>query len=607
MTIRYKLLLLLVLTAAIPSAMTGVLAYRGAEVALENAVTEQHVRTALAEAEFTANYFRSQGQLLSSALLHTEPSRLTPAETQEYLTHLYLRGDRIRLVGLFDAQGEMSASVFVDDPERFARRGPQYRQHDAVSLQEVEDFQRRARELLTRAPRDRPYLFSEPYRTVTRQRPAVLVAGLGPSAQGPSLVVELSLEELSRHIAAGGREGDRIFLLDREGRLLLDGEPEHERRREAPAAWWPQQPGARQAGSVRFQEDGRVWLAAFSPVPELGWMAVVSRPREAALAPLNSLLGAASGVLALAVLGVLALAPLLARALARPIAQLAEGAKQLAQGNLGHRLSLRRDDELGELARGFNEMAQQLQATQAQLIFADRLATMGRTVAGVAHEINNPLSYVLGNLSYLQEELSRPREALPEKERQALREAAREAGEGAERVRFITQDLKMLSRAEETTAGPVQLGAVVRSSVRMAAHELRNRARVVEDCDGVPPVQGSAARLGQVFLNLIINAAHAITPGRVEANEIRVMAWLSEPDRVTVEVSDTGCGIPPENLERIFDLFFTTKPVGEGTGIGLAMCRDIVTSLGGSITVESQVGRGTTFHVTLPTAPSTSP
>jgi signal transduction histidine kinase len=607
MTIRHKLLLLLVLTAVIPAAVTGVLAYRGAEVALEHAVTEQHVRTALAEAEFTASYVRSLGQGLSGALVHTEPSRLTPSETQEYLTRLYLRSDRIRLVGLFDAQGQMSASVFVDDAERFARQGPQYRQHDVISPQEAEDFQRRARELLTRAPRDRPYLFSEPYLTVTRQRPTLLVAGLAPSAQGASLVAELSLEELSRRIAAGGREGDRILLLDRAGRLLLDGEPEHERRREDYSARLPQVLGARQAGSARFQEDGRVWLAAFNPVPELGWMAVVSRPREAALAPLNSLLRAASGVIALAVLGVLAVAPLLARALARPIAELAAGARQLAQGNLGHRLSLRRDDELGDMARGFNEMAQQLQATQAQLILADRLATMGRTAAGVAHEINNPLAYVLSNLTYLQEELRRPREALPEQERQDLLEAATEAWTGAERVRFITQDLKMLSRAEETTAGPVQLSAVVRSSVRMAAHELKNRARVVEDCDGVPPVQGNAARLGQVFLNLIINAAHAITPGRAEANEIRVTARLSEPDRVKVDVSDTGCGITPENLERIFDLFFTTKPVGEGTGIGLAMCRNIVTSLGGSITVESQIGRGTTFHITLPVSPSTSP
>jgi signal transduction histidine kinase len=136
----------------------------------------------------------------------------------------------------------------------------------------------------------------------------------------------------------------------------------------------------------------------------------------------------------------------------------------------------------------------------------------------------------------------------------------------------------------------------------MAAHELRHRARFVEDCAGVPPVRGNAARLGQVLLNLIINAAHAIEPGRVEQNEIRVAARERSPGKVTLEVSDTGCGIPPENLSRIFEPFFTTKEVGVGTGLGLWVCQGIVTSLGGELTVESTPGRGTTFHITLPVA-----
>ena len=128
---------------------------------------------------------------------------------------------------------------------------------------------------------------------------------------------------------------------------------------------------------------------------------------------------------------------------------------------------------------------------------------------------------------------------------------------------------------------------------------------MVEDCADIPPVQGNAARLGQVFLNLIINAAQAIAPGRAEENEIRVTARLGELGRVTVDVSDTGSGIAPEVLERIFEPFFTTKPVGEGTGLGLAVCRSVVTSMGGDITVESQMGRGTTFRITLPAFSST--
>ncbi len=247
------------------------------------------------------------------------------------------------------------------------------------------------------------------------------------------------------------------------------------------------------------------------------------------------------------------------------------------------------------------ESLRQLEATQAQLLFADRLATVGRLAAGVGHEINNPLSYILTNLHYLQRGLQQEDAAsLPELGE--LLGAASDACDGVERVRLIVQDLKMLSRPDDVALGPVELGSVVRGATRLAAQELRDRARLVEDCQGVPAVWGNGPRLGQVVLNLLINAGHAITPGRVAENEVRVVALASGSESVTLEVRDTGCGIPPENLERIFEPFFTTKPVGMGTGLGLSVCRNLVNSMGGTLQVESEVGRGTTFRITLPTA-----
>jgi signal transduction histidine kinase len=182
--------------------------------------------------------------------------------------------------------------------------------------------------------------------------------------------------------------------------------------------------------------------------------------------------------------------------------------------------------------------------------------------------------------------------------------AIAEAKEGAERVRLIVQDLKTLSRPDDAATGTADLSEVVRSAANIASHEIRRRARLVEECQDLPLVRGNAARLGQVFLNLIINAAHAIPEGRVEDNEIRVVARRETPERITVEVRDTGCGIPPENLERIFDPFFTTKPSGQGTGLGLSLCHNIITAMGGTITVESKVAKGTTFRMTLPVARS---
>ena len=314
----------------------------------------------------------------------------------------------------------------------------------------------------------------------------------------------------------------------------------------------------------------------------------------------GKLLAIAAPMAALSVLLGLALTILVP--MNRRLQELLVAATRIGHGDFQTALPEKGRDELGTVAKAFNQMAQELRASQSRLMHSDRLASLGRTVASVGHEINNPLVYVISNLAYVHGELSHAHAQLPEKERHALLEALDEAREGAERVRFIAQDLKTLARADDESSGPVSVAAVVRNVARMASHELNGRARLVEDCAGVPPVRSNATRLGQVFLNLIVNGAQAIAPGHPERNEIRITARLASQGRVTVDVSDTGCGIPPENLERIFDPFFTTKPVGEGTGLGLAVCLSIVRSLGGTITVDSTLGKGTTFHVTLPAA-----
>ncbi|HYO53115.1 sensor histidine kinase [Archangium sp.] len=337
---------------------------------------------------------------------------------------------------------------------------------------------------------------------------------------------------------------------------------------------------------------------------------------------------------------VLTLAATLLIALQRSSRELLQGAARIGRGDFTTELPVTGQDEYSALARAFNRMAAELRDTiqekerlakaeaeaseremrryntlleetvrqrtaeleeaNAQLLFADRLVTVGQLAAGVGHEINNPLAFILGNLGYVREELARMQEEPSPTEREDLLEALAEAQEGAERVRLLMQDLKMLSRADDAVRGPVDMGAVLRSASKMAAHEIRQRARLVMQSDGVPLAHGNAARLCQVFLNLLINAAHAITPGQVERNEIRLVARRGPGSRVIVEVSDTGCGIPSENLERIFRPFFTTKPVGVGSGLGLSVCQRIITMHGGDITVESQPGRGTTFRVSLP-------
>ncbi len=234
---------------------------------------------------------------------------------------------------------------------------------------------------------------------------------------------------------------------------------------------------------------------------------------------------------------------------------------------------------------------------QQRLVTADRLASIGMVAAGVAHEINNPLAYVLGNIEIVIRDLlplgGRVEEAL-----QSLDVAV----EGVARIRAIVRDLLLLARAEEHPAGPVDVRAILDSALALAGSTIAGRARVVRDDAPVPLVEADAARLGQVFLNLIANALESMSDERPDGHELRIRAAPGAGNRVVVQISDTGTGIAPDLVARIFDPFFTTKAIGRGTGLGLAICERIVAELGGEIQVESTMGLGSTFRVSLPAA-----
>ncbi len=247
---------------------------------------------------------------------------------------------------------------------------------------------------------------------------------------------------------------------------------------------------------------------------------------------------------------------------------------------------------------------------RAKLQAAERLASIGALAAGVGHEINNPLAYVIANVEHAIEALAG---ANPGRDRPApdaaarAREALAGALEGAERVRRIVRDLRAFARADDDGTGPVDVRAVLDLAASMTGHALRDRARLVKRYDEVPPVLGNDGRLGQVFLNLLVNAAQAIPAGAPEQHEIRLGTSTDALGRVVIEVSDTGPGIPPDLAERVFEPFFTTKPPGEGSGLGLAISREIVAAHRGEITARGADGGGTTFRVVLPAAPARPP
>ena len=236
---------------------------------------------------------------------------------------------------------------------------------------------------------------------------------------------------------------------------------------------------------------------------------------------------------------------------------------------------------------------------EARLIQADRLAALGTLAAGVAHEINNPLAYVILNLDWIARKLSEGRP--PQHSMEGLAEMLHEARGGAERVATIVRELRSFSRADDETRRGVDLARVVTSAIKLAAHEIRPRARIATSFESIRPVWANEGRLEQVVLNLLLNAAQALPEASASTNEIRVYIRPNADQSAVLEVADNGEGIPPEVLPRSFDPFFTTQPPGVGPGRGLSICHGIVASLGGQITVHSVPGDGTTFHVVLPT------
>jgi two-component system NtrC family sensor kinase len=279
----------------------------------------------------------------------------------------------------------------------------------------------------------------------------------------------------------------------------------------------------------------------------------------------------------------------------------------------------------GELTRKnlrLNEALAELKRSQAKVVQQEKMASIGKLAAGVAHEINNPIGFINSNLSTLGKYLSRidrflalqseciaagapPEQVESVREQQAclkidyivkdLEDLVRESLEGADRVRGIVADLKSFSRVDEIEYKQADLNECLRSTINIVWNEIRHKAILKKELGEIPRTRCSPRQMNQVFMNLLTNAAHAI-----EGQGVITVRSREEDGYVCVSVADTGQGIPEANLNRIFEPFFTTKEIGKGTGLGLSITYDIVKKHNGEITVRSEHGKGTEVTVRIP-------
>ena len=265
---------------------------------------------------------------------------------------------------------------------------------------------------------------------------------------------------------------------------------------------------------------------------------------------------------------------------------------------------------VGETCEKWPRPEQANEDARERRLLADRLAAVETLTAGLAHEINNPLTYSLINVDSMlrRARILSGRESCAEVADELMAalpsfiEMLEQTQQGIKRIREVVRNLMTFSRGGVEPSGLVDVRGVAESAIQMSLHEVVPRARLVRSLREVPPVIANEAALGQVFLSLIINAAQAIPLGDARDNEVRVSTRVDEAGSVLVEVHDTGAGIAPEVLPRIFDPFFTSKGSDNASGLGLSIAYGTIRRFGGDIQVESAPGRGTTFRVLLPPA-----
>jgi len=327
------------------------------------------------------------------------------------------------------------------------------------------------------------------------------------------------------------------------------------------------------------------------------------------------------------------------RIIVKPIYDLVDGLQQTEIGDRPIEIPVSTDTEIGVLTESFNEMSQriyqaktelekkikelekanvELKETQARLVHSTKMASLGQLVAGIAHELNNPIGFIYSNMTHLREYSGKLIEIIEavEKNPKSLKDAKESADfgyivedlprlitsceEGARRTRDIVLGLRNFSRLEEAKIKKVSLKEGIENTLRLLSGELKNRVRVHTEFGEVPEVLCYASQLNQVFMNILTNASQAIEGEGDIWITLREELLVNQPARAVVSIRDSGKGMSSDVIDKIFDPFFTTKTVGQGTGLGMSISYGIVKKHGGDIQIHSEPGKGTEFLVAIP-------
>ncbi|HEU4384748.1 MAG TPA: ATP-binding protein [Anaeromyxobacteraceae bacterium] len=608
MRLYRKLLLFALAAAVLPLSAVGFHLLASAEKSLRHRIEEQQRQAAQAGAELVWRDLQAVITGLQSAAGSWAPSRLGEAELTGFLRVVLRSSSEIRAAAVLDEVGRLPVPAQARSGGEGGAPPPPPMIVDAF----VRALPAREARLAQGLPVVAPLL------TATEGRSGLALA-VAPAGSGWVVGALADLEHLGRRLEAAAGEVGSAAVLDQDARLVAV----------SPGAWFGREEieAARRfraarpdGGSGDLSSPAGVSLAAWAPVPgDLGWTVLVRVPASVAFADVARMRREVLGATLLTLVALLALGAVVVRGVTQGLSRIDAAAREIARGNLAARLPAAGGDEVAEVSRAFNQMGEELQVArarlerwneelraqveartlelkeaQARLLESQKLAAVGQLGAGVAHEINNPLTGILGQAQLLLE-------SKPPKDPDVA--ALRQIEDLARRSRDITLNLLRFSQQkEEPDLVPLDLNAAVKAALLLAERQVADEGMALEVslAEGLPRVRGDAGQLAHVLLNLLSNARTACRARPAPRIEVETRA---REGQAILLVRDNGSGIPAEVRPRIFEPFFTTKQVWSNVGLGLSVSWRIVAAHGGRIEVESAPGEGSTFTVVLPAAP----
>ena len=591
---KFQLILFSVLMSVLPLAVLG---WYNVSVARENllaTVTSHHEQSVVQVANDLSSLLRSLQHALG-VFASTEGKHFAMMPPEERINQLYAamaHMNDVQGLAVVNHQGEQIARV-----SRFQVYGPED-SAPKLSLEEITAL-------------NEGKIYIGPLQLDQNKQPTFhllipFIESIDNQVNG-GIYATVSLRNIVENISSiSAEKGGYIFLVDGDGRLIghedfsqvLNGRdvgrslPPVEMVKKAKM-------GGKPITRTYISYTGHEVIGSYSAVAGTDWAVIAEQPLSVALSPLQNLIRTFAIASGLLIMLVLSISLLFGRKLTFALEILKEGILRVASGEVGHKVTVNYEGEIGQVIDAFNHLSQELHQKRQMEAFisqADRMASVGILAAGVAHEVNNPLATISLSVEDLLDRLKTESadELYLNGELSTYLEAVQEQ---AQRCAGITGGLLDFARQREGIIRPVKIDELVNKTIGFLQYRLKKESikLILELPSNLPEIVVDCSGVQQVLFNLCINALDAMTPGDTLTIKVEISS-----EHLLLSVSDTGTGIPSEHLPYIFDPFFTTKEPGKGTGLGLSVCYGIITRYGGSIEVESELKKGTTINIRIP-------